>query len=220
VRDGRCEQAAAGVAHWHCNLAAEHHAVVQGDRGDRREQGVDLRRDHDVVAVARGRLRAVGDHRDQRPSLGRSCGIRRLRRRRVEEPDRAQVGGDAVGNVGHLWREGWRERVSDRHPVRLDQAEELTTRRQREIGVQVSAGIDVVVDRLVRGKHDEIPARRDDHCRKLPLVEIVRPVREVPAGEIDVAGAEIVDLDPVGVVAVTVVEGRIVAGHELGDQQR
>ena len=56
--------------------------------------------------------------------------------------------------------------------------------------------------------------RRPPPFRERPLARLQRIIGEVPSGEIDRAGAAIVNLDPVGGVSVAVA-GVPVGGHEL-----
>ena len=110
--------------------------------------------------------------------------------------------------------------MDHRQAIRLDETKKLASGGKREVGVEEAPRINVVVLVLVRGKDKEVSARRNDHGGKLPLVELVRSVGEVPAAEVHRSGAEVVNLDPVGRIPVAVVEGRVIAGHELRDDQR
>ena len=49
---------------------------------------------------------------------------------------------------------------------------------------------------------------------------VLEALGEVPAAEVHRGGPEVVNLDPVGRIPVAVVESRVIAGHELRDDQR
>ena len=220
MRNGGAELPIAQIVHRHRLLRPEHHPVVKGDRGDRIRKGIDLRENHKVIAVTRVGLGAVGDLADERPQRRGGGGVRRPGSGGGEEPDRHQVTGQSVGNIGHLRREFRGEGTDHRQAIGLDETKKLASGGKREVGMKEAPRIDVVVLVLVRGKDKEVSARRNDHGGKLPLVEIVGAVGEMPAAEVHRSGAEVVNLDPVGRIPVAVVESRVIAGHELRDDQR
>ena len=134
--------------------------------------------------------------------------------------DRRQVSCEPVGYIGGLGRIVRSKGVHCRHPIRLDEGEKLASSRERKVGVEEASRIDVGSGILVRGKDEQILPGGNLDRGKPPLVEIVGPVSQMPAAEVHGNGAKVVDLDPVRGIAVAVIDGRLVAGHELGDQDR
>ena len=86
--------------------------------------------------------------------------------------------------------------------------------------MQPTPAIDVVIARLVRCINDKIAAGGQPHVREFPLGGGIGAVREIPADQIDRHIAEIMEFNPVGRLAITIIMSRLVTGHELADHQR
>ena len=88
---------------------------------------------------------------------------------------------------------------------------------QTEVRVQVAGGIGTV---FAGGEHDQIFARL--HRRALgeaPLHAIVRIVGQRVVRQIDHAAGAVIQLDPVGVVAVLIGDAGEIGGHDFVDDQ-
>jgi hypothetical protein len=72
---------------------------------------------------------------------------------------------------------------------------------------------------LAGGKDHKIPIRQKELLGKTPLRQILGIVGEVPAPQIDGLGAGIVDLDPVLLVPILIIQAPLIRGHELADAQ-
>ena len=84
--------------------------------------------------------------------------------------------------------------------------------------MQVSPRVDVSLRFLPRGEHDQVLPWIEDglrEARKRPFVEIGRIVGEVPAGKVDSGSGRIMNLDPIGRIAVAVVEHVVVRRQKL-----
>ena len=145
-------------------------------------------------------------------------GNERARRRpRADERRRRLVHRHAVGDVRHLLRVGRRKIGHDARGVGRDEAEVLAGRIEAEIRVQRQTRDGAV---LTGGEDGEKSAGTDRHVGERPLVQNGGIVGEVIAGEIDVGGGGVVQLDPVGTVSVLVLEAGVVDGEKFADERR
>ena len=136
------------------------------------------------------------------------------RRAGTEQRDGVSVSDDTVRNVGHLRREQRCELRDDVGAVRGDECEILAARTEFEIGVQRRAGRAAI---FLRGEDDKETIGRQVGGRELPLGEIVRRVGEKPTREAGGGSILVLNFNPVGVVAVLVIERDVIDRHELGD---
>ena len=70
---------------------------------------------------------------------------------------------------------------------------------------------------LTRGEHQQISVRLDEDAGKPPFGRLAYAVRQGPARHVDRSGAAVVDLYPIRLIVVLVVETGVVDGHELID---
>src|SRR5690606_20855969 len=70
---------------------------------------------------------------------------------------------------------------------------------------------------LVRCEDDEILARREYNLGKHPLVHALRVVGERPSDEVNRGGTAIVNLNPVGGIAVLIAKSSAVGRQEFGN---
>ena len=108
----------------------------------------------------------------------------------------------------------------------VEQAEVLAAAAELEVGVQVAVAVEVRVLGLGHGlatvgreDHAEL-ARAQRYARERPRVAAVL---ERPAGQVGRLGAEVVYLEPVGVLPVpvkqpAVVDSQKLADHDVGSQ--
>ena len=111
----------------------------------------------------------------------------------------------------------------DRQPVGPDQQNILVFLTQREVGVVVRPVVVRIVAIILSGGEDHhVPAGGNRDVRRrvgeLPLVQITALIGEVPSLEVDRIVGGVVQFDPVGVVSLAVGQRRVVAGHELGNE--
>ena len=126
-----------------------------------------------------------------------------------------EVLADTVREVGTLL--GIRRvLVNHRLAVGRHQREVLAGGPEPEIRVELGAGETAVV---AGGEDEDASAPVEDQRRKAPLPQHVGVVRQIVALEVDGLEPLVVDLEPVGGVAVLVDEGRAVDGHELADDE-
>ena len=92
-----------------------------------------------------------------------------------------------------------RELRGDALSVRRHQGKIFAGAVQLEVRVQRLGRIGAV---LIRGEHQHVITGREDLCRKRPLIQVVGIIAEMPAVEIDALRCGIVNLDPIGKVAV------------------
>jgi len=120
---------------------------------------------------------------------------------------------DAVGDIGKLRRELRRELRGD-GAVRVRQREVFAGGVELEVRVQRRARHAAV---LARGEHDHEAAGGEVGRGEEPLRGIARAVAQSPVEQVDAGARRVLDLDPVGGVAILVIQRLGVARHELGD---
>ena len=101
--------------------------------------------------------------------------------------------------------------------VRRNQSDIPATAPQREVGVQIAAGIDVGAVFLPRRKHDQIVAWINRDAGKRPSVQPPGIVGQVIPLQIDRCIVRIEDLDPVRCTPVAVLESAVIASQKLAD---
>ena len=85
--------------------------------------------------------------------------------------------------------------------------------------MQFAGRINIVGGVLPRGKYDEVAARFQIHARKRPFVQLLRVIGQTVSRQINRLVSGVVDFDPIGRVSVAVIQGALIAGHELGDHE-
>ena len=89
--------------------------------------------------------------------------------------------------------------------------------------VEVKVGMELPADSctiLPGGEDDQVSsAREGGACRKLPAGWVERVIGEKIPAEVEDPDGRIVDLDPVGIVTVLVIEGIVVDGNKLVDHR-
>ena len=119
---------------------------------------------------------------------------------------------EPVGDVPFLFWVGRRVFVDDREPVAGEQPEVVAFALEGKISMKRGVRIAAI---LAREEDDQILTRLYRGCRNLPPYRFFSVVRQVGAGKIDRLFAVIMELEPVTVVAVFVLQARVIDGGEL-----
>jgi hypothetical protein len=122
---------------------------------------------------------------------------------------------DAVGDVGDLL--GVVVLGEDGDAPGCDEAHVAACAGEVEIGMEGGAQGDAV---LAIGEDGQVAAGGDDRAGgEVPLAQVRGVVGEGVAAEVDIGRAGVVELDPVGVVAVLVEQAIVVQREELADDR-
>ena len=129
----------------------------------------------------------------------------------------SRISVDPVRNVVKLLGIFRSKLVGHGIPVRFHQGQVFAVAVQFEIRMQFAPR---VVPILARGKHQQVIVRSEHFRGERPLGRIALVVGQPPAIRVDRIVARVVNLDPVGRIAVLVQPRADVGGHELADLQR
>ena len=121
-----------------------------------------------------------------------------------------------VRDVGVLLRKfglkgvGWTRQI-----IGSEQPQIFAPRKELEVGVQLGRGVGPAV--FARGEHHQIAVGGQGAGRKAPFVGMVRVIGQGPTGQVDGDIARIVELDPVGRVAIFILQAEFVGRQEFVD---
>ena len=100
-------------------------------------------------------------------------------------------------------------------PEGRDQRQIFAIGRELEVRVQAPGHVGAI---LFRSEHDQMLVGLNGHIGKLPLGEIRRIVGKKPSVQTGRSRGGVEDFNPIGTLAVLVVQGPIIIRHELGDE--